>query len=92
MALISLHCLIGSKVVVVVPGMGVITNTVEVAIMSCRYYINLLISQDWSLHCIVLNSAFLFLKCWCSQFVTQFLSSTFRFLYFLTICILFIVK
>ena len=66
MALIALHCFIGSKVVVVIPSLGVITDTVEVVVMSCRYYINLLISQYRSLRCNVLNSTFLFLKGWCS--------------------------
>ena len=92
MALIALHRFIGAKVVVVVPSLGVISNTVEVVVMSCRYYINLLISQYWSLHCIGLNSIFLFLKGWCSKLVTRFLSSSFRFLHLRTSNVLFIVK
>ena len=72
MALIALHCFIGTKVVVVVPSLRVISDTVEVVVMSCRNYIDLLISQYWSLHCIGLNSIFLFLKCWCPLLFTRF--------------------
>ena len=91
MALIALHCFIGFKVVVV-PSLGAITNTVEVFVMSCRYYIDLLICQHWSLYCVMLNSIFLFQKCWCPQFVTKFLCRTFSFLYLRASNVLFIVK
>ena len=72
MALIALHCFIGTKVVVVVPSLGVISDTVEVVVMSCGYYIDLLISQYWSLYCIGLNNIFLFLEGWCPLLFTRF--------------------
>ena len=71
MALIALHCFIGFKVVVV-SSLRVISDTVEVVVMSCRNYIDLLISKYWSLYYIGLNSIFLFLEGWCPLLFTRF--------------------
>ena len=48
-----------------VPCLVIVSDTVKVAHMSCRYDIDLLICQNWSLHCSMLDGTFLFIESRC---------------------------
>ena len=92
MALVALHCFVISKVVVVVPGLVIVSDTVKVAHMSCRYDIDLLICQNWSLHCSMLDGTFLFIESRCPHLIIHILSHAFCLFYLRGCGVFFIVK
>ena len=92
MALVALHRFVSCKVVVVVPGLVIVSDTVKVVHMSSRYDIDLLICQYWSLHCILLDGIFLFIESRCSHLIIHILSHAFCLFYLRGCSIFFIVE